>query len=117
MRILSKKCVLWTEMVVDETIIHSETPDYHLKYEPDSHPIVCQIGGNSPDTIDPATRMVLEQYEYDEININMDCPSNRGELAASFLDVSVGLLLRRLELIVLLFFSLQWRVCVNLGLC
>jgi tRNA-dihydrouridine synthase A len=77
MRILSKRCVLWTEMVVDETIVHTQELDYHLGYEKkSSHPIVCQLGGSNTNTIRPAVKTILD-YGYDEVNINMDCPSNR----------------------------------------
>jgi tRNA-dihydrouridine synthase A len=77
MRILSKRCILWTEMVVDETIVYTKDLEFHLEYERESsHPIICQLRGNHPDTILPATQTILE-YGYDEVNINMDCPCNR----------------------------------------
>jgi len=76
-RILSNKCVLWTEMVVDETIAYSDHLDMWLGYDPNTHPIVCQIGGNNPHFCGQATRIVLDNYGYDEINLNMDCPSDR----------------------------------------
>ena len=88
MRILSKRCVLWTEMVVDETIyyctrsksdaINREKVDVHLDYDQSlEHPIVCQIGGIDPVHTAFTTRMVAENYGYDEINLNMGCPSDR----------------------------------------
>jgi len=88
MRILSKRCVLWTEMVVDETIyycsrsksgvINREKVDVHLDYDRSvEHPIVCQIGGIDPVHTAFTTRMVAEDYGYDEINLNMGCPSDR----------------------------------------
>jgi tRNA-dihydrouridine synthase len=43
-RILSKRAVLWTEMVVDETIIHTKDLDFHLGFDPETQPIICQIG-------------------------------------------------------------------------
>ena len=76
MRILSKHVTLWTEMVVDDTINYTNDIDQHLGYESNSHPIVCQIGGNNPTTISQACHKVIE-YDYDEININMGCPSFR----------------------------------------
>lgn len=77
MRILSKHLTLWTEMVVDETVAHSPNLDEHLAYDESQHPIVCQIGGNSPELCGEATSIVLERYGYDEINLNIDCPSER----------------------------------------
>ena len=77
MRILSKRCILWTEMVVDETLIYTNDLDQHLGYDrTTSHPIVCQLGGNRPELMIPAVHKVMK-YGYDEININMDCPSQR----------------------------------------
>jgi tRNA-dihydrouridine synthase A len=79
MRILSKRLVLWSEMVVDSTILFAEDLDFHLDYDRDrSHPIICQIGGNNPEWIYRATKRVIE-YGYDEVNLNMGCPSNRVE--------------------------------------
>ncbi|CAJ1967130.1 unnamed protein product [Cylindrotheca closterium] len=93
MRILSKELTLWTEMVVDGTIIHAKDLDNHLGMDDDSllaaghkcyadstsstssHPIVCQIGGNSPSRIFEAVQKIMTHYDYDEININMGCPS------------------------------------------
>jgi tRNA-dihydrouridine synthase A len=77
MRILSTRLTLWTEMVVDETIAHATKLDEHLAYDDMQHPIVCQIGGNSPRLCGKATSIVLERYGYDEVNLNIDCPSER----------------------------------------
>ena len=106
MRILSKRCVLWTEMVVDETIyycsrskrqsfraaaaatnadgspIHTtmnrEKVDVHLDYDRSvEHPIVCQIGGIDPEHTAFTSQIVSEEYGYDEVNLNMGCPSDR----------------------------------------
>lgn len=76
-RILSERVTLWTEMVVDETVAHSPNLDEHLAYDSTQHPIVCQIGGNSPQLCGKATSIVLEQFGYDEVNLNIDCPSER----------------------------------------
>lgn len=77
LRILSKRVIVWTEMVVDDTIKNAYNLDAHLGYDIEQHPIVCQIGGNSPELCGSATAVVLEQYNYDEINLNIDCPSER----------------------------------------
>lgn len=75
MRILSKRAVLWKEMVVDSTVVHTVDLDFYLAYErSNSHPIVCQVGGNDPIMLQHATKKVL-QYGYDEVNLNMGCPS------------------------------------------
>lgn len=77
MRILSKRAVLWTEMVVDETIKFTNDLDHHLGQSPkDLRPIICQIGGRNPEWIGEATEIV-EKYGFNEVNLNIDCPSNR----------------------------------------
>lgn len=124
-RILTKRAILWTEMIVDETIIHSKDLDMHLlpvgevpvdppdersdersdddaqevqgrqqqqsrlksksqsqpqsqNYQNQQHlkPIICQIGGRNPDYCGRATSIV-ESYGYNEVNLNIDCPSSR----------------------------------------
>ena len=89
-RILSKRMTLWTEMVVDETIyfcsrsksspgiINREKVDVHLDYDRSvEHPIICQIGGIDPLHTAFTSKMMAEDYGYDEINLNMGCPSDR----------------------------------------
>jgi len=78
LRILTRKATLWTEMIVDETILANSVQngnlDEHLGYDSSQHPIVCQIGGNSPTLCGKATAIV-ETYGYDAIDLNIDCPS------------------------------------------
>ena len=75
-RILSKRAIIWTEMIVDETIMYSNDLESHLAYSPHLAPIICQIGGRNPEFCGKATRIV-ESYKYDEVNLNIDCPSSR----------------------------------------
>jgi tRNA-dihydrouridine synthase A len=75
-RILSKRCILWTEMVVDETLAFTDTVEQHLGYDQETAPLICQIGGCTPAFAAKATRLV-EEYGYTEINLNVDCPSDR----------------------------------------
>lgn len=76
LRILTKKAVLWTEMVVDSTIANAKNLEDHLGYDSTQHPIICQIGGNDPEMCGKAT-VVIERYGYDAIDLNIDCPSSR----------------------------------------
>jgi len=63
-RILSKQAVLlWTEMIVDSTILHTCHSDHHLAYSPDLSPIVCQIGGRHSISCGDASR-IIERYGY-----------------------------------------------------
>lgn len=76
--ILSTRLVLWTDMVVDDTIAHSK--QLHDILEPDrnlQNRQVCQIGGNCPELCGNATQVVELIYGYDEVNLNIDCPSDR----------------------------------------
>eukprot|EP00977_Amphora_coffeiformis_P006996 scaffold1515_cov162-Amphora_coffeaeformis.AAC.8 len=77
-RLLSKHAILWTEMVVDDTILHTDSLDYHLGFDKAVEPpIVCQIGGNQDEYAAAVTRTVIRDYGYHEINLNAGCPSHR----------------------------------------
>ena len=77
-RLLTRHAVLWTEMIVDDTIVHTDHLEYHLGYDKDVEPpIICQIGGNQADLAAQVTRVVTRDYGYHEINLNAGCPSHR----------------------------------------
>jgi len=98
-RLLSKKTWLWTEMVVDKTIIHTQQLDRHLWFPPEQHPVVLQLGGSDPDTLAAAVKMALP-YGYDEINLNCGCPSDRVAGAGCFgasLMLEAGLVARCMD--------------------
>ena len=88
MRVLSKRCVLWTEMVVDETLYFNRTDESDGgsceqqrlldRANNSNHPVVaCQIGGICPVWTAAAARLVTAASYCTEINLNLDCPSNR----------------------------------------
>ncbi|MPV86572.1 tRNA dihydrouridine(20/20a) synthase DusA [Cardiobacteriales bacterium ML27] len=74
-RQLTKKALLYTEMVTTGAIIHGDHARF-LQYHPAEHPIALQIGGGNPSDIGQAVR-IANQYGYDEINLNVGCPSDR----------------------------------------
>lgn len=74
-RLLSKEALLYTEMVVAEAILHGD-PERLLSYDDVEHPIAVQIGGSDPDRVAQATE-ICAQFGYDEINLNVGCPSDR----------------------------------------
>jgi tRNA-dihydrouridine synthase A len=75
MRLLTKRAILWTEMIVDETLVYSQDPQQHVFFEPSIEPpVICQLGGCQPQH---ALVAVQVMKGYDEINLNMECPSNR----------------------------------------
>lgn len=63
-------------MVVDETINHTSHLGHHLPYSTTLSPIICQLGGRDAESCGKATQ-VVEKKGYDEINLNIDCPSSR----------------------------------------
>jgi len=82
-RIISRRTWLWTEMVVDKTIIHTPNLDSHVWFPPEQRPIVLQVGGSNPDLLRAAAQKVAG-YGYDEINLNCGCPSDRVAGAGCF---------------------------------
>jgi tRNA-dihydrouridine synthase A len=71
---MSKHTVLYTEMVTTGAILHGKG-DY-LSYNDAEHPLVLQLGGSDVKAMTECAKMA-EQYGYDEININVGCPSDR----------------------------------------
>lgn len=73
-RILSKNIMLYTEMITDKAIIHSSERVLEIKTK--QNPIALQIATNS---VEDAVKAVIlsEKYDYDEINLNLGCPSDR----------------------------------------
>ncbi|KAL3135811.1 hypothetical protein ABBQ32_007373 [Trebouxia sp. C0010 RCD-2024] len=82
-RLLSKHTWLYTEMVVDQTLLHNPNTDRFLWFPSEQHPIVCQLGGSNPQTLAAAAKVVA-RYGYDEINLNCGCPSERVAGAGCF---------------------------------
>lgn len=102
MRLLTRRAILWTEMVVAETLVHRrgvhnsvDDTDIHLDlklmrhcgwfderdhygdtYGVNPHPVICQIGTNNPKEAVFATR-VVQACGYDCIDLNAECPSDR----------------------------------------
>ncbi len=76
MRLMSKNCYLYTEMLNEHAIIYSKKREQLLTFDPSQHPVVCQLGGNDPDKMAQAAKIV-ESYGYDEINVNCGCPSTK----------------------------------------
>jgi tRNA-dihydrouridine synthase A len=74
-RLLSPSALLYTEMVTTGAIIHGDT-DRFLAYNPEEHPLALQLGGCDPSDLADCAR-IAEQRGYDEINLNVGCPSDR----------------------------------------
>ncbi|WP_432474310.1 tRNA dihydrouridine(20/20a) synthase DusA [Amphritea sp. HPY] len=74
-RLISQNAVLYTEMVTTGALIHGDTERF-LRYSQQEHPIALQLGGSNPQDLAQCTRMA-EDYGYDEVNLNVGCPSDR----------------------------------------
>ena len=74
-RLMSKRALLYTEMVVADAIIHGNR-DYLLEYNNEEHPLALQLGGSDPEKLAQAAKIAID-YGYDEINLNVGCPSDR----------------------------------------
>lgn len=74
-RQLTKQTLLYTEMVVADAIIHGDRGRL-LCHDVSEHPIALQLGGSDPVKLAAAARASME-FGYDEINLNVGCPSDR----------------------------------------
>ena len=74
-RILSARALLYTEMVTTGAVIHGPRARL-LGFDPFEHPVAAQLGGSDPDDLARAARICAD-FGYDEINLNVGCPSDR----------------------------------------
>jgi tRNA-dihydrouridine synthase A len=75
MRLLSPSALLYTEMVTAAAIVHGDA-DRFLQFNAEEHPVALQLGGSDPRWMAQAAATAAA-YGYDEININVGCPSDR----------------------------------------
>ena len=75
LRLISKNVLLYTEMIVANAIIKGDR-DLLLKFNLREKPLALQIGGSVPKELAQAVR-IAENYGYDEINLNLGCPSKK----------------------------------------
>jgi tRNA-dihydrouridine synthase A len=80
MRQFTRRTLLYTEMVVGTTLTYNldnkRVLDRALAFDPIEHPVAVQLGGDDPKTLATAAK-VCEDYGYDEINLNIGCPSDK----------------------------------------
>ena len=74
-RVLSRRALLYTEMVTTGAVLHGDR-ERLLGYDPCEHPVALQLGGSEPADLAAAAR-IGQDYGYDEINLNVGCPSDR----------------------------------------
>ena len=74
-RLMSRRARLYTEMVTTGAVIHGER-ERLLGFSPEEHPVAVQLGGSDPRHLARAAR-ICAAFGYDEINLNVGCPSDR----------------------------------------
>jgi tRNA-dihydrouridine synthase A len=74
-RLLSRKALLYTEMVTAEAVLRGNR-ERLLGFDPSEHPVALQLGGAEPSRLAQAAR-IAGDLGYDEINLNVGCPSDR----------------------------------------
>lgn len=75
LRLISRRALLYTEMVTANAVLHGDREKL-LGFHDAEHPVAAQLGGSEPDDLAAAAR-VAEDFGYDEINLNVGCPSDR----------------------------------------
>ena len=84
-RMINKDVLLYTEMITAQAILNGDL-DYILGFDEAEHPIVLQIAATNPEEAYKAVK-IAEKYNYDEINLNVGCPSDRvsGNMMGAYL--------------------------------
>jgi len=75
LRLISRRALLYTEMVPTGAILRGQRARF-LAFDPAEHPVALQVGGADPGELAECARIAAE-YGYDEINLNVGCPSDR----------------------------------------
>ena len=75
LRLISKNVLLYTEMIVSEAIDRGDKKKL-LSFNLNEKPVALQLGGSSPKLLAEASR-IGEEFGYDEINLNLGCPSKK----------------------------------------
>ena len=86
MRLITKKTMLYTEMITTNAIIHGPR-ERLLQYSPEETPLTLQLGGNNPDDLIFCAQLA-QDLGYSEINLNVGCPSyrvSRGDFGLSLM--------------------------------
>ena len=75
LRLLSRHTLLYTEMVTTGAALHGDR-ERLLAYDPAEHPLALQLGGSDPGELARCARVAAD-FGYDEVNLNVGCPSDR----------------------------------------
>lgn len=74
-RLLTRRALIYTEMLTTGAVLHGDRARL-LGFDPFEHPVALQLGGSNPEQLSHAAR-IGEDFGYDEINLNVGCPSDR----------------------------------------
>ena len=80
LRQVSSRARLYTEMITTGALIHGDV-ERHLAFSKEEHPVALQLGGSDPHELSICSR-IGEEFGYDEINLNIGCPSERVQKGA-----------------------------------
>ena len=75
LRLISNNAVMYTEMITTGALLFGDTQRF-LGFDPAEHPIALQLGGSEPEAMTKCAELA-QQWNYDEVNINVGCPSDR----------------------------------------
>ncbi len=74
-RLITRHTLLYTEMVTTGALLHGDRERF-LRFDPSEHPLALQLAGSDPSALARCSRMA-EEWGYDEVNLNVGCPSDR----------------------------------------
>ena len=74
-RVLTRKALIYTEMLTTGAILRGDRARL-LGFDPFEHPVALQLGGSEPAALAASAR-IGEDFGYDDINLNVGCPSDR----------------------------------------
>ncbi len=80
LRQISPQAFLYTEMITTGALLHGDR-ERHLAFDPAEHPVAVQLGGSEPAELAACAKLAAERG-YDEINLNLGCPSERVQRGA-----------------------------------
>lgn len=75
LRLIAPHVLLYTEMITANALIHGDYKRF-LRFDQYEHPLALQLGGSEPDKLCMAAKLG-EDFGFDEINLNVGCPSDR----------------------------------------
>lgn len=80
LRLITRQTLLYSEMVTSGAVLKGDR-NYLLGFSDSEHPLALQLGGSNPDELAEATK-IAEQWGYDEVNLNVGCPSGKVQTGA-----------------------------------